>query len=76
MIKCCRNCVAPKRYPGCHDRCPEYLKEKAIHDAQREAEYKRNDVRFGIYQQRSVAIAKAVGKRRAGGYAANRKTFE
>ena len=22
MIWCCKNCVAPKRYPGCHDHCP------------------------------------------------------
>lgn len=23
-MKCpCINCVAPKRYPGCHDHCPE-----------------------------------------------------
>ena len=31
-IKCCKGCVAPKRYPGCHDRCPEYLAEKAEYD--------------------------------------------
>lgn len=26
----CRYCVAPKRYPGCHDHCTEYkdVKEK------------------------------------------------
>ena len=28
-IKCCRNCVPPKRYPGCHDKCNKYLEEKA-----------------------------------------------
>lgn len=27
-IKCCKGCVAPKRYPGCHSNCPEYLMEK------------------------------------------------
>lgn len=28
-IRCCRNCVPPKRHLGCHDRCKEYLEEKA-----------------------------------------------
>lgn len=23
-FECCLNCAAPKRYPGCHGRCPEY----------------------------------------------------
>lgn len=29
-IKCCKDCVAPKRHPGCHGVCPEYLYEKAL----------------------------------------------
>ena len=29
-IKCCKDCVAPKRYPGCHGICPEYIYEKAL----------------------------------------------
>ena len=29
-ILCCKGCVAPKRYPGCHGHCPEYIKEKAV----------------------------------------------
>ena len=36
MIKCCAGCVAPKRHPGCHSTCSEYIKEKAEHDAERE----------------------------------------
>lgn len=28
-ITCCHHCVAPKRSVGCHDRCPEYLEQKA-----------------------------------------------
>jgi hypothetical protein len=28
-IKCCKDCVPPTRYPGCHDRCSKYLEEKA-----------------------------------------------
>lgn len=25
----CRNCVAPKRYPGCHDSCDGYRQYRA-----------------------------------------------
>ena len=28
-IKCCKGCVPPTRYLGCHDRCNKYLEEKA-----------------------------------------------
>ena len=28
-IKCCKNCVPPQRYPGCHAKCIKYLEEKA-----------------------------------------------
>ena len=32
MIRCCKDCVAPKRHVGCHSSCPEYLKAKEEHD--------------------------------------------
>ena len=35
MITCCKDCVAPKRRPGCHGSCPEYIVEKAEHDRER-----------------------------------------
>lgn len=28
-IKCCKDCVPPQRYPGCHTKCIMYLEEKA-----------------------------------------------
>lgn len=38
-FNCCKNCVAPKRHPGCHSECEEYkacneehLRVKAIID--------------------------------------------
>lgn len=37
MIYSCKGCVAPKRYPGCHAVCQEYLEQKAWHD-ERKAE--------------------------------------
>lgn len=44
MIWCCKDCVAPKRYPGCHDHCPEYLAQKEKHDKERIAQAKLNDI--------------------------------
>ena len=38
----CKGCVAPKRYPGCHDHCPEYLEQKAEHDRIK-AEYDKQE---------------------------------
>ena len=35
-IRCCRECVPPKRHPGCHSRCEEYIAEKARLDERRE----------------------------------------
>lgn len=34
-IKCCKDCVAPKRHPGCHGVCPEYLYEKALWECEK-----------------------------------------
>lgn len=34
-IKCCRYCVPPQRYPGCHAVCEQYIKEKAEYDEQK-----------------------------------------
>lgn len=28
-IKCCKDCVPPTRYPGCHAKCEQYKVEKA-----------------------------------------------
>lgn len=34
--KCCKDCMPPKRYPGCHGHCEEYLGEKKELDKIRE----------------------------------------
>lgn len=36
-IKCCKDCVAPKRHPSCHGVCPEYLYEKALWEEERKS---------------------------------------
>ena len=63
-IKCCKDCVAPKRHPGCHDHCPEYQKEKADHEARKAVADKKKLTDQGIYLQRAKAVAKAMRGRR------------
>lgn len=65
-IKCCHGCMAPKRHPGCHDHCPEYRKEKAEHDAMREADHKRRETIHNLNDQRYKAVTKAVKHHREG----------
>ena len=63
-IKCCRYCVAPKRYPGCHGKCLEYLEEKTEYDRLK-AEYdKKRAIGNEIYSRRSEHIYKAMRNRR------------
>lgn len=40
-ITCCKDCVPPKRYPGCGDHCKEYKEEKAKVKKQME-DYKKS----------------------------------
>lgn len=42
-FECCHYCVAPKRYPGCSSKCPEYAtarakfeSDKARHSSEKE----------------------------------------
>jgi len=37
FFECCHYCVAPKRYPGCHSTCSDYIKQKKLWDANQEA---------------------------------------
>ena len=63
-INCCHGCVAPNRHPGCHGSCPEYIKEKAVHDAQMAEIYKKKRISQGLSAQRTRAVSKAVGDKR------------
>lgn len=47
-IRCCIDCVPPKRHVGCHSTCEEYLKEKAEWDAVKEEERKNRMVDYTI----------------------------
>lgn len=63
-INCCRYCVAPKRYPGCHSHCAEYLAEKSEYDRLK-AEYdKKRAIGNEIYSRRSTHVYKALRNHR------------
>ena len=59
-MKCCHGCVPPKRKPGCHDRCPEYIEERAEYDRLKAIEDKKSAVRNAIYMQKSDGVLRAV----------------
>lgn len=42
----CKLCVAPKRYPGCHSKCKEYIDWKAEHDRLRDEERTRKQTEY------------------------------
>ena len=64
IINCCRLCVAPKRHPGYHGTCPEYLKEKAVYDARKAIADKEKFTSHGITMQRSQAVCRALKGRK------------
>ena len=55
-ISCCRYCVPPKRHTACWGHCPEYLKEKAEHDAIMAKRYKKSQIDAGLNAQKSAAV--------------------
>ena len=63
-IKCCHGCVAPKRYPGCHGRCPEYIEEKTEHDKEREAAFFKRQIEEGLDSQTFTGVSKANKKKK------------
>lgn len=64
-VKCCKDCVPPKRHPGCHDHCPDYIAEQLIYDLQMAAYRKERDTALGIRDQKTRGVMRA--RRRKGG---------
>ena len=60
----CKDCTTPKRHPGCHDKCPEYLEQKAKYDAQKAAYDEKRRLRGELIAQRDELYYKAMKKRR------------
>lgn len=62
-VKCCRGCVSPKRYPGCHNHCPEYIAERAEHDRRKAIYDRERNISNAIYRSRSEKVYKAMRER-------------
>ena len=63
-IKSCKDCIAPKRYPGCHDVCPEYIHEKALWEEEKKAIREERRIRSELYEQRFEGVQKALRHKR------------
>ena len=59
-VSCCKDCVAPKRYPGCHDHCPERAEEVAGKTEQAEARRKAHMLASNINNQKIEGIRRAM----------------
>lgn len=70
----CKDCVAPKRHPGCHARCNEYIEWNEEHQQElakiREKNREYNDC-FPTYQQQCRQQKKKEGWRKYGSHSGN-----
>ena len=60
MIYSCKDCVAPKRYPGCHSVCQEYLEQKEAYNKRKAELDKERNITQAIYCERSDKVYKAL----------------
>lgn len=63
-IRCCNGCVPPKRSPTCHGTCPDYIREKAEHDALMAKETQRQYIKQGLNDQTYRGVLKATKHKR------------
>ena len=58
-IKCCLGCIAPKRNPGCHSHCAEYITEKAQYEEEKAEANRKKAVYQSIYVQKQNGVLRA-----------------
>ena len=63
-IHCCKGCVAPKRYPGCHAVCQEHIADKARHEEEQAAIRKKKETQDGLDSMILAGVEKARKARR------------
>ena len=63
-IYCCKGCTAPKRHPGCHGSCPEYIADKAEHDRLKAEYNKKQAIDSAILGDRGKKVYNAMKDRR------------
>lgn len=57
---CCYGCVAPKRYPGCQDHCPERQEELAQRAKEMEQRRQNHKIHSGITSQKIDGVRRAM----------------
>lgn len=65
MIDSCKGCLPPKRTPTCKfdGTCDKYAIAKEKHDKEKEAQRLANKVKYGILNQRSTMVRRALKKK-------------
>lgn len=63
-FECCLNCCPPKRHPGCHGSCPEYMGQKAMHDEQKAASDRKKFIKQRLQSQMYDGVHKAYKRRK------------
>ena len=65
-IRCCTNCVPPKRHVGCHATCKDYITEKADWEAKKKliAKDKAKSQRISNYDFEKVSHIDFQGRKK------------
>ena len=74
-IDCCNGCVAPKRYPGCHGKCPEYLAQRGELDEANAIKNAEKKLDADIQKQKYDGVARALRGARKGSRSAGKDVF-
>lgn len=60
----CKDCVAPKRHPGCHGTCEIYLAERAEYDRRKAIADRQRDIAVAFILDRRDKVYEAMKSRR------------
>ena len=58
MFENCRKCVPPKRHSGCHDKCPDYIKDKKEHDEFKKKIWEKKKIEKALSEYKKEAVNK------------------
>ena len=64
MIWCCNGCKRPWKNAYCHGSCPDYLAQKAAHEAEREQKNRENYTRQQLSRQQENRVLRTKKRNR------------
>ena len=71
VIRTCYGCEKPKRHPGCHATCPDYLRENAEHQERKKLVGREKRLYYSLEEFGIISCEKQ--KRRHGGVKKTRR---